>query len=128
MLPKTLGSFLVTGALAAASPTCRRAATGCAAVPSADFTTGAISKNLTTAAGRRYRVFLPESYKQGQETPLILSYHGANRVIEQQIALDRLTDSAFRNDNIIVYMQGNAVSKFYSERAAWRKLTWTGRP
>jgi poly(3-hydroxybutyrate) depolymerase len=98
MLPLALAPFIISGVLAAS---------GCGTAPPYDI--GQLSDNQTVLDTRRYRVFVPPSYNQSNPTPLILSYHGANGYIESQVALDRLTDPFFNTQNIIVYLQGNAV-------------------
>lgn len=85
----------------------RRRTDGCGQAPSVtpgDF------KNYSTSAGREYRVWLPANYDSDKATPLILSYHGANRDMTHQIDLDKLTDPLFNKDHIVVYLQGKAVS------------------
>ncbi|KAI1440371.1 carbohydrate esterase family 1 protein [Annulohypoxylon stygium] len=80
-------------------------ATGCGKAP--PFTPGDF-KNLTTSDGREYRAWLPASYDSNKAAPLILSYHGANRDISHQVALDELTHPRFNKDHIVVYLQGLA--------------------
>lgn len=97
----------VTGSLALR---CRKT-TGCGQTPSmapGDF------KNFTIADGREYRVWLPGNYDSGKPTPLILSYHGANRDIAHQVDLDQLTNPLFNKDHILVYLQGTAVRRAIS--------------
>lgn len=93
--------FMISGVLAAAAAGCGKAA---------PFDLGYLSDNQTVLSDRRYRVFLPSSYNENTATPVILSYHGANRQIEDQVALDGLTTPFFNLDYIVVYLQGNAVS------------------
>ncbi|KAI2605640.1 carbohydrate esterase family 1 protein [Hypoxylon sp. NC1633] len=95
--------------------------TGCKLVP--PITPGNF-KNLTTSNSRTYRVWLPASYASNKKTPLILSYHGANRDISHQVALDKLTDPFFNQDHIVVYLQGNA--KDDPERP--EHTEWEGAP
>ncbi|KAI1134772.1 carbohydrate esterase family 1 protein [Hypoxylon sp. FL0543] len=80
-------------------------ASGCGKSPS--ITPGDF-KNFTTSEGRQYRVWLPTNYDSSKATPLILSYHGANRDISHQVALDQLTHPRFNKDHIVVYLQGLA--------------------
>ncbi|KAI0880526.1 carbohydrate esterase family 1 protein [Annulohypoxylon maeteangense] len=89
-------------------------ATGCGKTPS--FTPGDF-KNFTTSDGREYRAWLPASYDSNKATPLILSYHGANRDISRQVALDKLTHPRFNKDHIVVYLQGLAADG--STRTKW---------
>ncbi|OTA63283.1 carbohydrate esterase family 1 protein [Hypoxylon sp. EC38] len=80
-------------------------AAGCGKSPSiapGDF------KNFTTLEGREYRIWLPANYDSSKATPLILSYHGANRDISHQVDLDQLTQPLFNEDHIVVYLQGLA--------------------
>lgn len=100
-------SFAASGALAASA--------GCGQTPS--LTSGFLNDNQTAvtvsdsdSTSRRYRVFLPDSYDPNTPTPVILSYHGANRQIEQQVALDEFTTSFFNQNYIVVYLQGLSVS------------------
>jgi poly(3-hydroxybutyrate) depolymerase len=102
--------FVLSGVLAAA---------GCG--KTSPFTVGGLSDNQTisvtsgdqkNSASRRYRVFLPDSYDNNRPTPVILSYHGANQHIEDQVTLDRLTAPFFNKDHIVVYLQGNAVRPY----------------
>lgn len=74
------------------------------------FEVGILSDNQTALTNRRYRVFLPGSYEENTKTPVILSYHGANHQIEDQVLLDGLTSSFFNKDYVVVYLQGHAVS------------------
>lgn len=115
-------SFAASSALAASS--------GCGQTPSLEY--GILSDNQTAetvdqdslvSTSRRYRVFLPDSYDPNTPAPVILSYHGANRQIEQQVALDELTTSFFNEDYIVVYLQGTAES---SKRP--KHTTWQGAP
>ncbi|KAI1101671.1 carbohydrate esterase family 1 protein [Jackrogersella minutella] len=78
---------------------------GCGKTPS--FTPGDF-KNFTTSEGRQYRAWLPASYESNKASPLILSYHGANRDISHQVALDQLTSPLFNKDHVVVYLQGMA--------------------
>ncbi|XXG95165.1 hypothetical protein Hte_001425 [Hypoxylon texense] len=103
---------LVTGSLALR---CRKT-TGCGQTPSmapGDF------KNFTMADGREYRVWLPGNYDSGKPTPLILSYHGANRDIDHQVDLDQLTNPLFNKDHILVYMQGTADDPTRPDHTTW---------
>ncbi|KAI2464271.1 carbohydrate esterase family 1 protein [Annulohypoxylon bovei var. microspora] len=93
-------------------------ASGCGKEPS--FTPGDF-KNFTTSDGRQYRAWLPKSYDSNKETPLILSYHGANRDITHQVALDELTQPRFNKDHIVVYLQGLAAD-------GTTKTKWEGAP
>ncbi|KAI1413879.1 carbohydrate esterase family 1 protein [Hypoxylon sp. FL1857] len=102
----SLASFALislTSSLGLSQPFTR--AGGCGKSPA--ITPGGF-KNLTTSEGRQYRVWLPASYDSGKPTPLILSYHGANRDISHQIDLDQLTHPRFNKDHIVVYLQGLA--------------------
>lgn len=67
------------------------------------------SKDYTTVAGRDYKVHLPRDYSENNAAPLIFSYHGAGGSVDQQADLDRLADTEFNTDHIVVYLQGNAV-------------------
>ncbi|KAL7629807.1 hypothetical protein AAE478_001330 [Parahypoxylon ruwenzoriense] len=80
-------------------------------------------KNFTTSDGREYRVWLPADYDSMKETPLILSYHGANRDISHQVDLDRLTELEFNTDHIVVYLQGTA-----DDPDRPNHTTWEGAP
>ncbi|KAI1373331.1 carbohydrate esterase family 1 protein [Hypoxylon crocopeplum] len=94
----------------------QRRTTGCGQAPS--ITPGDF-QNLTTPDGRIYRVWLPSNYDSDKATPLILSYHGANRDISHQVALDELTDPFFNKDHIVVYLQGNADNPDRPEHTEW---------
>ncbi|KLU85404.1 Poly(3-hydroxybutyrate) depolymerase, partial [Magnaporthiopsis poae ATCC 64411] len=99
----------------------KKAASGCGA-SSPPFEPGKFSKDqtITTKDGqRRYRVFLPRSYKQSTETPAILSFHGAKGTIENQRKLDGLTEDWRNNKYIVIYLQGLATPNDPS-RTAWQ--------
>ncbi|KAK9417636.1 putative Alpha/Beta hydrolase protein [Seiridium unicorne] len=100
--------FVVSGVLAAS---------GCSKTPS--FKIGSLSSNQTVLTDRRYKVFLPQSYDHTKKTPLILSYHGANRQIEDQVALDELTNPFFNKDYIVVYLQGSADDPDREDHTTW---------
>ncbi|KAI1073695.1 carbohydrate esterase family 1 protein [Whalleya microplaca] len=76
-------------------------------------------KNFTTSGKRDYRVWLPKNYDASKETPLILSYHGANRDITRQVNLDKLTDPLFNKEYIVVYLQGNADDPNDPDHTGW---------
>ncbi|KAI1340350.1 carbohydrate esterase family 1 protein [Xylariaceae sp. FL0016] len=76
-------------------------------------------KSFETAEGRQYQVWLPKSYSEDTAAPLILSYHGANRDIEHQVALDKLTDPYFNEDHMVVYLQGNADDPDEPDHTTW---------
>ncbi|KAI0134871.1 carbohydrate esterase family 1 protein [Daldinia grandis] len=99
---------LASVALISLASTVQGQAAGCGQKPS--FTPGDF-KNFTAPGDREYRVWLPANYDSSKATPLILSYHGANRVISHQVDLDRLTDPFFNKDHIVVYLQGLEVSR-----------------
>ncbi|KAI0131884.1 poly depolymerase [Xylariales sp. AK1849] len=103
-------SIITTGVVAASS--------GCGKAPS--FDVGHLSDNQTTQDDRRYRVFVPESYDKEKATPLILSYHGANQQIEDQVALDGLTTPLFNTENIVVYLQGSADDPKEPTHTSWQ--------
>ncbi|RYO87648.1 hypothetical protein DL764_008835 [Monosporascus ibericus] len=119
-------ALLITGpGLAAPAPeastrAASAASAGCGAVP--EIVDGA-SRLYSTAAGRTYRVFLPRDYDENTPAPLILSYHGAGGVIDQQADLDRLARPEVNTDHIVVYLQGNADDPSQPER-----YTWQGAP
>lgn len=98
---------LASLALISFASTARGQAAGCGQKPS--FTPGDF-KNFTASGDREYRVWLPANYDSSKATPLILSYHGANRDISHQVDLDKLTDPFFNKDHIVVYLQGLEVS------------------
>ena len=89
---------LASIALVSLASTAQGKAAGCGQKPS--FAAGNF-KEFTTSEGREYRVWLPASYDSSKATPLILSYHGANRVIDEQVALDKLSDPFFNKDHIV---------------------------
>ncbi|KAL8404612.1 hypothetical protein RB594_009459 [Gaeumannomyces avenae] len=98
-----------------------KAASGCGS-SAPPFKLGKLSdnQNITTKDGkRRYRVYLPLSYKQSQETPVILSFHGANGNIEKQCKLDGLTEDWRNNKYVVVYLQGLATPDDPT-RTAWQ--------
>ncbi|KAK6953800.1 hypothetical protein Daesc_003762 [Daldinia eschscholtzii] len=99
---------LASIALVSLASTAQGKAAGCDQKPS--FAAGNF-KDFTTSEGREYRVWLPASYDSSKATPLILSYHGANRVIDEQVALDKLSDPFFNKDHIVVYLQGLEASR-----------------
>ncbi|KAI8957188.1 carbohydrate esterase family 1 protein [Daldinia sp. FL1419] len=99
---------LASLAFVSLASTARGQAAGCGQKPS--ITPGDF-KNFTTSTDRQYRVWLPANYDSSKATPLILSYHGANRDISHQVDLDKLTDPFFNKDHIVVYMQGLEVSR-----------------
>ncbi|KAI0378839.1 carbohydrate esterase family 1 protein [Hypomontagnella monticulosa] len=102
----SLAVVSLTGSLGLSQPVER--ATGCGKAPSiarGDF------KNFTTAEGREYRVWLPANYDSSKATPLILSYHGANKDMVYQSNLDQLTDPLFNKDHIVAYLQGKEVDR-----------------
>ncbi|KAI1800798.1 carbohydrate esterase family 1 protein [Daldinia bambusicola] len=103
-----LSFSLASVALASLAGTVQGRSAGCGQKPS--FEAGSF-KNYTTSEGREYRVWLPANYDSDKVTPLILSYHGANRVIDQQVKLDRLSDPFFNTDHIVVYLQGLEASR-----------------
>ncbi|KAH6660931.1 Alpha/Beta hydrolase protein [Truncatella angustata] len=100
--------FIISGVLAVAA---------CGSAP--PFELGVLSDNQTVLSDRRYRVFLPNSYDRNKPAPVILSYHGANRQIEDQVALDGLTTSFFNQDYVIVYLQGNADDPDRPDHTTW---------
>lgn len=106
MLFTSLTRLLLSGTLVAARVSARSQCARCGlAPPSAPgtFTTATIE---TTDGDREYGIWIPKNYNQNEKTPLILSYHGAGGTIDTQKALDRLTDTAFNEDHIVVYLQG----------------------
>ncbi|RYO94925.1 hypothetical protein DL766_001228 [Monosporascus sp. MC13-8B] len=121
--------LLVSGqALAAPAPApapapetpVRAASAGCGAAPNV---VDGDSRLYRTTAGRAYRVFLPHDYNENTPAPLILSYHGAGGVIDQQAELDRLARLEVNKDHIVVYLQGNADDPSQPQR-----YTWQGAP
>ncbi|KAK9799177.1 hypothetical protein AB5N19_04738 [Seiridium cardinale] len=72
--------------------------------------------NLT----REYGVWVPNTYDYNITSKLIFSYHGAGGNIAKQRALDGLTEPAFNEDHIVVYLQG-AIN-------ADNATTWQGAP
>ncbi|KAI1383735.1 carbohydrate esterase family 1 protein [Hypoxylon trugodes] len=98
---RSLALVSLTSSLGLSQPLKRTA--GCGQDPS--ITRGDF-KNFTTSEDREYRVWLPANYDSDTATPLILSYHGANKDITYQISLDELTDPFFNKDHIVVYLQG----------------------
>lgn len=63
-------------------------------------------KSDSTGSGREYRFFLPASYDASTPSPLILSYHGATRDIDQRVKEDQLSKTKFNTDHVVVYLQG----------------------
>ncbi|RYP76555.1 hypothetical protein DL769_003614 [Monosporascus sp. CRB-8-3] len=115
--------LLITGrGLAAPAPeaSARAVSAGCGTAP---VVVDGSSRLYSTAAGRTYRVFLPRDYIENLPAPLILSYHGAGGVIDQQAELDRLARPEVNTDHIVVYLQGNADDPSQPQR-----YTWQGAP
>ncbi|RYP47209.1 hypothetical protein DL768_006685 [Monosporascus sp. mg162] len=114
--------FIPGPGLAAPAPeaSARAASSGCGAAP--EVVDGA-SRLYSTAAGRTYRVFLPRDYNENTPAPLILSYHGAGGIIDQQAELDRLARPEVNTNHIVVYLQGNADDPSQPQR-----YTWQGAP
>ncbi|KAI5861525.1 carbohydrate esterase family 1 protein [Durotheca rogersii] len=112
-----LSLILAASAAAPPGPSLRaRRSGGCGKAP--PFAPGQFN-DYTTASGREYRVWLPAGYDESEPTPLILSYHGANRVISHQVALDRLSDPLFNDDHIVVYLQGTADDPSRPDHTTW---------
>jgi poly(3-hydroxybutyrate) depolymerase len=112
MLFISLASFLSAGILADARPSGRSPNTGCGLAPPTAPGTFTSATIATADGDREYGVWIPKSYKQNEKTPVIFSYHGAGGTIDTQRALDRLTDTAFNGDHIVVYLQGvSSISK-----------------
>ncbi|KAI1862045.1 uncharacterized protein JN550_010510 [Neoarthrinium moseri] len=93
------------------------AASGCK--KPAPFDVGKLSDSQKVLGNRRYRVFLPKTYNSGDATPVILSYHGANRQLEDQVDLDGLTTPFFNKEYIVVYLQGNADNEERPDHTTW---------
>lgn len=59
---------------------------------------------------RSYVLFIPKNYADSSSPKsLIVSYHGATRTAQSQLELDKLTDTYFNKDAIVVYPQGVGV-------------------
>jgi hypothetical protein len=60
---------------------------------------------------RSYLLFIPKNYDADKtDRSIIFSFHGGGRDAPLQKDLDRLTDSYFNEDAIVVYPQGEGVS------------------
>ncbi|KAH9889623.1 carbohydrate esterase family 1 protein [Xylariomycetidae sp. FL2044] len=105
-------------AAAASSRRLRRRQTNACDSKTPAFTPGSY-KTYHTAEDRKYRVWLPAKYDNSDATPLILSYHGANGDIDEQIALDDLTDPLFNSNHIVAYLQGTADDPDEPDHTTW---------
>ncbi|KAI9640460.1 hypothetical protein NHQ30_011206 [Ciborinia camelliae] len=61
-----------------------------------------ISSNVT----RSYLIVVPPLYATQSSTPVIFSFHGANRNASHQLALDQISNPEFNNFAITIYPQG----------------------
>lgn len=73
------------------------------------------SKNLTIksdsgSSPREYRIHVPESYKNEDAIPLILSFHGRNKDMKFQEELSQFSNASYGFEGIAVYPQGVPVS------------------
>ena len=101
-LLQKMRAILMFTALAAASPC--RPANGC----STHHDTNKVTNVSITSNGldRSYLIWVPNSYKPGTQSSVILSYHGGTKTAEDQLQLDKLTDPFFKTSSIVVYPQG----------------------
>lgn len=107
-----IGTFLATGLLTTAAlgyasprvfPRGKASSPGCGQPPLVQPGNWQDGK---TPEGREYRIWVPNNYDQQIPAPVILSYHGASSNINKRIKEDRLSDTKFNKDHIVVYLQG----------------------
>lgn len=115
---------LATGVLAAAAATAQphskmRAATGSAGCGKQPPIQPGQWQSGETDQGRQYRYFLPATYDASAPAPLILSFHGAKRDIDDQRKEDRLSKTRFNTDHVVVYLQGAAVDPDDAGSTEW---------
>ncbi|KAI0123960.1 carbohydrate esterase family 1 protein [Xylariales sp. AK1849] len=120
MLWKLLSSLSLVGVDAATALDGRLQTPGCGLSP--PFSPGVFQTDtISTADGdREFGVWIPSNYDEDKATRLILSYHGAGGTVETQKALDRLTDTTFNVDHIIVYLQGLPNEEDDSHHSSWQ--------
>jgi poly(3-hydroxybutyrate) depolymerase len=63
---------------------------------------------------RNYRLHAPESYKSDVPVPLILSFHGRGKDMEEQEGLSQFSNASYGFEGISVYPEGVPVKSFDS--------------
>ncbi|PVI07571.1 poly depolymerase [Periconia macrospinosa] len=114
LAPKTVTAFLSFTTLATAITT--QPSSGCAKTSLPDDVKLGKSKavNITstsvndTNSIRKYRIYVPNSYKNGVPVPLILSFHGRTQTAKYQEDLSQFSNETFGFEGISVYPQGLA--------------------
>ncbi|CAK7234601.1 hypothetical protein SBRCBS47491_009005 [Sporothrix bragantina] len=107
-LPRTLVCLAGMLSAATASPCAAKPSNGCGkALPAGQTLGGVATVNITSnGLARSFLVFVPPTYKRGNPTQVILSYHGGTKTALQQLQLDDLTSPEFNTKSMVVYPQG----------------------
>ena len=77
-----------------------------------DFNGSTIWGHINSSGGRRsYRIHLPSNYDVDEQSPLILSYHGAGETAAVHENQTQLSSATNYSSTIVVYPQGIHVSQ-----------------